>query len=113
MRVRRALRFDDFRAVSRLFEPEVVGLRKLLTDLEEHWTEASACALVGCSTLIWRDWKVGRFKPSGAARRAIWCAWCFSFHPDRLHQWQDWITWGRVRQRSVPPPGKFAEDYQI
>ena len=93
--------------------PDGASLRELLADLDEHWGEASACALIGCSTLAWRHWQAGRRTPSGAARRAIWCSWCWTFHPDRLYQWQDWITWGRVRMRPVPKPGRFVEDYNI
>ena len=88
------------------------GLR-LIADLDEHWGEASATALVGVSTRCWRNWKTGHRQPSYVAKRSLWCAWCFTFHPDYLDQFQDWLTWGRVRMRQVPRPGKYVEDWRI
>jgi hypothetical protein len=113
VRVRRTHRFEDFRAVSRLLEPGPAGLRVMLADLKVHWGTPNACAMINCPVMSWDDWITGRFTPSKASRRAVWCAWCFTFHPDRLHQFQDWLTWGRVRQRPMPRPGRFVEDYQI
>jgi hypothetical protein len=88
-------------------------VHRLVLDLQDHWGLASACALVGCSSLAWLKWIDSSRKPSGAARRAIWCAWCLTFHPYLLAGYRDWLTWGRVRQRHVPAPGRYVEDYQI
>jgi len=68
--------------------------------------------MVGCSDLTWKDWITGRFKPSGAARRAIYCTWCWTFHRDRLWQFMDWINVGRSGC-ARPGPGRFVEDYRF
>ena len=106
-------RFADMRGLTHVLAPSGRGVLRMLADLEVHYGKVNACAMVGPPARQWDIWKAGVASPGGAARRAIWVTWCWTFHRDRLWQFMDWITWGRVRMRPVPRPGRFVEDYQI
>lgn len=74
----------------------------------------AAGALIGCYSTSIRDWLDGRFMPSSASSRAIWCTWARFLHPELMNTTWDWLTWGRFyREPTGPAEGEAWDDWSI
>jgi hypothetical protein len=80
--------------------------------LVEQWGVPGVCALLGVSKLTLDHWRERDRKPYASAQRLIWLLWCWTFHPDRMAQVGDWLTWGKVRAKAVESIEQVPESAQ-
>lgn len=93
-----------------LTRPGFDAIRLMLLDLRRDMGDRDAASAVGCPTRTFRGWVNRQKEPSACACRAVWAAWIFRYHPERVRTWFDWVTWGTLRPRDEPtaPPGPPA-----